>query len=211
MLVLQFKLLNSILMVNTSLSGNGHHFLSDRLFELLHIKDLHQLIASYDEQIGFCVDKSCTITPFILKITQDITVTKVATLNVHIEGSVKWHIDKGFKYIIHKLDFALQDEIDFICVVILVEKVLSTKEVHLLKLWHEFPKKLRWLIRKELDIVSDVLEDLFGYLAFECHWELIQDFTNCLRNYLFIKTVVLNVHLDVFLELVRDAISVREF
>ena len=54
--------------------------------------------------------------------------------------------------------------------VILVEKVLSTKEVHLLELWHEFPEKFRRLIRKELDIVSDVLEDLFGYLALECHW-----------------------------------------
>ena len=91
-----------------------------------------------------------------------------------------------------------------------MEKVLSTEEVHLFEPRHEFPKKLRWFIRKELDIVGDVLEDLLGHLPFECHRELIQDITYLLRYDFFIETIVLNVHLDVFLELVRNAISSRE-
>lgn len=89
-----------------------------------------------------------------------------------------------------------------------MEKVLSTKEVHLLKLWHKFPEKFRWLIRKELYIVYDDLKDLLCDLTLECHWELIQNFTYLLRYDFFIKTIVLNVHLDVFLKLVWDPISV---
>ena len=94
--------------------------------------------------------------------------------------------------------------------IILMEKVFTTEEIHLLKLGHEFPEELRGLVRKELDAISDLSKHLLGNLTLNGHWKLIENHTNILWDNLFIKAIILYVHLDVFLQLIWNAISFRE-
>ena len=169
MLVLEFELLDRIFVMNPALSRDSHHLFCNRFLELLHVEDIHEASAGYDVQIRFCVDKGCTISTLVLVVAQDVAVAEVATLHIHVEGSVEWQIDLAFQDVIHKLDFALEDEVDLISVIVLMEQVFATEEVHLLELGHELPEELRRLVREELDAFGDVHEHLLRYLSFDRH------------------------------------------
>ena len=51
--------------------------------------------------------------------------------------------------------------------VILLEEALVAVEVHLFETWHEFPQKLGWFVREELNTLSQVNKGLLGNLAFQ--------------------------------------------
>ena len=139
MVVLELKFFNSILMVDSTLSCNLHHLISNGLLELFHLEHFCELGASDYEQIALGIDQCSSISSLVLVVSKNVTVAEVTALNVHIERRVEWHVDLSFKQVIHQLNFAFQDEVDLIGVLMLVEQVFTTKEVHLLELWEELP------------------------------------------------------------------------
>lgn len=93
--------------MDSTLSGNCHHLFCDCFLELGHIEDLHEPVSSDHENIRFSINESCTITAFILVVAKHITISKVATLHIHVEWRVLWYLDLALQDIIHQLNFSL--------------------------------------------------------------------------------------------------------
>ena len=118
--------------MDSTFPGNCHHLFCDCFLELWHVEDVHQLLASDDKNIRFSINKSCTITAFILVVAKHITISEVATLHIHVEWCVLRYLDLALQDIIHQLNFSLQDEVDFVSMIVLDEKNFASKEIHLL-------------------------------------------------------------------------------